>query len=203
MFIIGVLIVFVLLQNRGCVGGGEKPTSDTLIVHDTTWVQKDSLIYAKPLPAKVIYDSLYLEGKTEYLPDTNYTALKMQFDNLVKLYTALAIYADSVKLDTIGYVVVTDSIRENRIIGRTWKYDYKIPYVTTTTTITNTKGSKTQLYVGGGINTTQTLGLNSAEAGVILKTKSDKLYGLKAGSDINGNISYGFQTYWKIGKKNK
>ena len=203
MFIIGVLIVFVLLQNRGCVGGGEKPTSDTVIVHDTTWVQKDSLIYAKPLPAKVIYDSLYLEGKTEYLPDTNYTALKMQFDNLVKLYTALAIYADSVKLDTIGYVVVTDSIRENKIIGRTWKYDYKIPYVTTTTTITNTKGSKTQLYVGGGINTTQTLGLNSAEAGVILKTKSDKLYGLKAGSDINGNISYGFQTYWKIGKKNK
>jgi hypothetical protein len=203
MFIIGVLIVFVLLQNRGCVGGGEKPTSDTLIVHDTTWVQKDSLIYAKPLPAKIIYDSLYLEGKTEYLADTNYTTLKMQFDNLVKLYTALAIYADSVKLDTIGYVVVTDSIRENRIIGRTWKYDYKIPYVTTTTTITNTKGSKTQLYVGGGINTTQTLGLNSAEAGVILKTKSDKLYGLKAGSDINGNISYGFQTYWKIGKKNK
>lgn len=203
MFIIGVLIVFVLLQNRGCVGGGEKPTSDTLIVHDTTWVQKDSLIYAKPLPAKIIYDSLYLEGKTEYLADTNYTTLKMQFDNLVKLYTALAIYADSVKLDTIGYVVVTDSIRENRIIGRTWKYDYKIPYVTTTTTITNTKGSKTQLYVGGGINTTQTLGLNSAEAGVILKTKSDKIYGLKAGSDINGNISYGFQTYWKIGKKNK
>ena len=203
MFIIGVLIVFVLLQNRGCVGGGEKPTSDTVIVHDTTWVQKDSLIYAKPLPAKIIYDSLYLEGKTEYLADTNYTTLKMQFDNLVKLYTALAVYADSVKLDTIGYVVVTDSIRENRIIGRTWKYDYKIPYVTTTTTITNTKGSKTQLYVGGGINTTQTLGLNYAEAGVILKTKSDKLYGLKAGSDINGNISYGFQTYWKIGKKNK
>ena len=203
MLIIAVLIVFVLLQNRGCVGGGEKPTSDTLVVHDTTWVQKDSLIYAKPLPAKVIYDSLYIEGKTEYLADTNYTILKMQFDNLVKLHTALAIYKDSVKLDTIGYVVVTDSIRENKITGRTWKYDYKIPYVTTTTTIINTKGSKTQLYVGGGVNTTQTLGLNYAEVGVILKTKSDKIYGLKAGSDINGNISYGFHTYWKIGKKNK
>ena len=203
MFIIGVLIVFVLLQNKGCVGGGEKPTSDTLTVHDTTWVTKDSLIFAKPLPAKIIYDSLYLEGKTEYLADTNYTTLKMQFDDLVKRYTALVIYVDSVKLDTIGYVVVTDSIRENKITGRTWKYNYTIPYVTTTTTITNTKGSKAQLYVGGGVNTTQTLGLNSAEAGLILKTKSDKIYGLKAGSDINGNISYGFQTYWKIGKKNK
>jgi hypothetical protein len=70
-------------------------------------------------------------------------------------------------------------------------------------TITNQAPAKTQLYVGGGIGTTQTLGINSAEAGLILKTKSDKIYGLKAGSDINGNISYGFQTYWKIGKKNK
>jgi hypothetical protein len=155
------------------------------------------------LPAQIIHDSLFIEGKTEYLADTNYAALKVQFDNLVKMYTALAIYVDSVKLDTLGYVVVTDSIRENKITGRTWKYDYKIPFVTKTVTVTNQAPAKTQLYVGGGVNTTQTLGLHSAEAGLILKTKKDKIYGLKAGSDINGNISYGFQTYWKIGKKNK
>jgi len=203
IFIIGVLVVFVLLQNKGCVGGGDKPTSDTLVVHDTTWVKKDSLIYSKPLPAQIIHDSLFIAGKTEYLADTNYAALKIQFDNLVKMYTALAIYVDSVRLDTLGYVVVTDSIQENKIKGRSWKYDYKIPFVTKTVTITNQAPAKTQLYVGGGISTSQTLGLQAAEAGVILKTKKDKIYGLKAGSDINGNISYGFQTYWKIGKKNK
>jgi hypothetical protein len=108
-----------------------------------------------------------------------------------------------VKLDTLGYVSVTDSVRENKIIGRSWQYNYKIPFVTKTVTVTNYAKPKTQLYVGGGVNTTQTLGLHSAEAGIILKTKKDKIYGLKAGSDINGNISYGFQTYWKIGKKNK
>ena len=203
LFIIGVLVVFVLLQNKGCVGAGNHSTSDTTVVHDTTWFKKDSLIYSKPLPAKIIHDSLFIAGKTEYLADTNYAALKVQFDNLVKMYTALAIYVDSVKLDTLGYVTVTDSVRENRLMGRSWKYNYKIPFVTKTVTITNQAPSKTQLYVGGGINTTQTLGLHSAEAGLILKTKSDKIYGLKAGSDINGNISYGFQTYWKIGKKNK
>lgn len=203
LFIIGVLVVFVLLQNKGCVGGGDRSTSDTTVVHDTTWFKKDSLIYSKPLPAEIIYDTLFTKGKTEYLADTNYAALKVQFDNLVKMYTALAIYVDSVKLDTLGYVTVTDSVRENRLMGRSWKYNYKIPFVTKTVTITNQAPSKTQLYVGGGINTTQTLGLHSAEAGLILKTKSDKIYGLKAGSDINGNISYGFQTYWKIGKKNK
>jgi hypothetical protein len=203
LFIIGVLVVFVLLQNKGCVGGGSHSTSDTLVVHDTTWFKKDSLIYSKPLPAKIIHDSLFIAGKTEYLADTNYAALKIQFDNLVKMYTALAIYVDSVKLDTLGYVSVTDSVRENKLIGRAWKYNYKVPFVTKTVTITNQAPAKTQLYVGGGVNTTQTLGLHSAEAGLILKTKGDKIYGLKAGSDINGNISYGFQTYWKIGKKNK
>lgn len=203
LFIIGVLVVFVLLQNKGCVGGGDRSTSDTLIVHDTTWSVHDSLIYSKPLPAQIIHDSLFIEGKTEYLADTNYAALKVQFDNLVKMYTALAIYVDSVKLDTLGYVSVTDSVRENKLIGRAWKYNYKVPFVTKTVTITNQAPSKTQLYVGGGVNTTQTLGLHSAEAGLILKTKKDKIYGLKAGSDINGNISYGFQTYWKIGKKTK
>jgi hypothetical protein len=202
-FIIGVLVIFVLLQNRGCVTGSDRPLSDTLIVHDTTWSVKDSLIFAKPLPAKIIYDSLFIEGKTEYLADTNYTALKIQFDDLVRKYTALAIYVDSVKLDTLGYVTVTDTIQENGIKGRSWKYNYKIPFVTKTVTVTNYPKPKTQLYVGGGVNTTQTLGLHSAEAGLILKTKTDKIYGLKAGSDVNGNISYGFQTYWKIGKKNK
>jgi hypothetical protein len=203
IFIIGVLVVFVLLQNKGCVGGAEHQKSDTLVVHDTTWSVHDSIIYSKPLPAKVIHDSLFIEGKTEYLADTNYAALKIQFDNLVKMYTALAIYVDSVRLDTLGYVMVTDSVRENKLIGRSWKYDYKIPFVTKTVTVTNYAKPKTQLYVGGGISTSQTLGIQAAEAGVILKTKKDKIYGLKAGSDINGNISYGFQTYWKLGKKTK
>jgi hypothetical protein len=202
-FIIGVLVVFVLLQNKGCVGGGSHQGSDTLVVHDTTWSVHDSLIFSKPKPAKIIHDSLFIEGKTEYLADTNYAALKIQFDDLVKKYTALAIYIDSVKLDTLGYVSVTDSVRENKIIGRSWQYNYKIPFVTKTVTVTNYAKPKTQLYVGGGVNTTQTLGLHSAEAGLILKTKSDKIYGLKAGSDVNGNIMYGFQTYWKIGKKTK
>ena len=202
-FIIGVLVVFVLLQNKGCVGGGIHQGSDTLVVHDTTWSVRDSLIFSKPKPAKIIHDSLFIEGKTEYLADTNYATLKVQFDDLVRKYTALAIYVDSVKLDTLGYVTVTDTIQENGIKGRSWKYNYKIPFVTKTVTITNQAPAKTQLYVGGGVNTTQTLGLHSAEAGIILKTKKDKIYGLKAGSDINGNISYGFQTYWKIGKQNK
>ena len=203
LFIIGVLVVFVLLQNKGCIGGGDRPISDTLVVSDTVWSVKDSLIYSKPKPAKIIYDSVFIEGKPQYQADTSYAILKMQFDTLVKNHTALAIYNDSVKLDTLGYVSVTDSVRENKIIGRAWQYNYKIPFVTNTVTITNYAKPKTQVYIGGSLNTTQTLGLQSADAGLMLKTKSDKIYGLKVGSDLDGNLVYGFQVYWKIGKNKK
>lgn len=202
LFIIGVLVVFVLLQNRGCVGSNSyQQKSDTLVVNDTVWSVKDSLIYSKPKPGKIIYDSIFIEGKAQYLADTSYAVLKKQFDTLVKSHTALAIYNDSVKLDTIGYVSVTDSIRENKIIGRSWQYNYKLPFVTKTVTINNYAKPKAQVYIGGSVNTTQTLGLQSADAGLMLKTKSDKIYGLKVGSDVNGNLLYGFQIYWKIGKK--
>lgn len=204
LFIIGVLVVFVLLQNRGCIGSNSsQQKSDTLVVNDTVWLVKDSLIYSKPKPGKIIYDSIFIEGKSQYLADTNYAVLKMQFDSLVKNHTALIIYNDSVKLDTVGYVSVVDSVRENKIIGRSWHYKYNIPFVTKTVTVTNFAKPKTQLYIGGSVNATQSLGLHSAEAGVILKTKSDKIYGIKVGSDINGKVFYGFQTYLKIGKKNK
>ena len=203
LFIIGVLVVFVLLQNKGCINGGSHQKSDTLVVHDTTWSVHDSLVYSKPKPSKIIHDSLFIAGKPQYQADTNYAILKMQFDTLVKNHTALVIYNDSVKLDTLGYVSVKDSLRENKIIGRSWQYNYKIPFVTKTVTITNYAKPKAQLYLGGSINATQDLGLHSADAGLMLKTKSDQIYGLKAGSDIHGNLIYGFQIYWKIGKKNK
>ena len=204
LFIIGILVVFVLLQNRGCVGSiSSQQKSDTLVVNDTVWSVKDSLIYSKPKPGKIIYDSIFIEGKPQYLADTSYAVLKKQFDTLVKNHTALAIYNDSVKLDTIGYVSVTDSVRENKIIGRSWQYNYKVPFVTKTVTINNYAKPKAQVYIGGSINTTQTLGLQSADAGLMLKTKSDKIYGLKVGSDVNGNLLYGFQMYWKIGKNKK
>lgn len=202
LFIIGVLVVFVLLQNKGCINtatGNLK--SDTTVVHDTAWTVHDSLIYAKPKPAIIIHDTV--PTPPEMLPDTNYAALRVQYDDLLRKYLALAIYKDTVRLDTYGYVAIVDTVNMNSIKGRMYHPNYKIPTVTKTVTITNEAPPKTQLYVGGGVSTTQTLGLHSAEAGLILKTKADKIYGLKAETDIQGNISYGFQTYWKIGKKNK
>ena len=70
----------------------------------------------------------------------------------------------------------------------------------TTTTITKYAPPKSQLYVGGGIGGNKTLGVTSLNAGLLLKTKSDQIYNVTLGTSVEGQISYGFQTFWKLKK---
>lgn len=191
-----VLVAIVVLQRTGCnsIPGFERPKSDTTVVHDTSWSVHDSLIYAKPKPAKIIHDTI----PPQYLADTNYAKLKIQYDSLLKEFFALKIYADTVRLDTLGYIAIADSIQKNGLLGRVYHTNYKIPTITKTVTINNYALPKTQLYMGGGIGINKTLGVTGVEAGAVLKTKKDQLYGISVGSTVDGQLNYGFSSYWKI-----
>lgn len=191
-----VLVAVVVLQRTGCnsIPGFEIPKSDTTVVHDTTWSVHDSLIYAKPKPAKIIHDTI----PPIYLADTNYARLKIQYDSLLREFFALRIYADTVRLDSLGYIAIADSIQKNALLGRSYHTNYKIPTITKTVTINNYALPKNQLYLGGGIGINKTLGVTGVEVGGILKTKKDKIFGLTIGSTIDGQINYGFNSYWKI-----
>jgi hypothetical protein len=35
---------------------------------------------------------------------------------------------------------------------------------------------------------------------LLLKTKSDQIYNVTVGTSVEGQISYGFQTFWKLKK---
>ncbi len=200
--VIGLIILTRLGCNNG-LGFFDKPKVDTVVVRDTTWEVHDSLIVKKVPIKETIYDIDTLTLPPQYIADTNYPKLKAQFDELVKMHLSKNIYADTLKLDTLGYVSIADTIQENKLQNRGIHYNYKIPTITEKITITKQAPKRNQLYVGAGINTNKALMPQAVEAGLILKTKRDQIYGLKAGSDINGQISYGFQTYWKIGKKDK
>ncbi len=198
--VIGLIILTRLGCNNG-LGFFDKPKADTVVVRDTTWEVHDSLIVKKVPIKETIYDIDTLPP--QYIPDTAYPGLLVKYNELVKLLLSKNIYADTVKLDTLGYVAIADTIQENKLQNRGIHYNYKIPTITEKITITKQAPKRNQLYVGGGINTNKALMPQAVEAGLILKTKRDQIYGLKAGSDINGQVSYGFQTYWKIGKKDK
>ncbi len=191
VIIIVALLFTVTAQHKGC-----SPTyikDDTVILHDTTWKVHDSLIIKKLKIKEVIHDTL----PPEYIADTNYPKLKAQYDALVVAYLAKNIYADTVKLDTLGYVAVADTLHKNELLGRSYKYNYKIPTVTVTTTITKQAPPKGALFVGGGVTGNKN-GLNLLQGGLLYKSKQDKIFGLHIGINGNSQVVYGVQSFWKI-----
>jgi hypothetical protein len=191
VFVVMVLLFTVTLQHKGCVSSQIK--ADTVTLHDTAWIHHDSLIVKKLKVKEIIHDTL----PAEYIADTNYPKLKAQYDALVFAHLAKKIYADTVKIDTLGYVTVADTVHKNEIQNRSYKYNYKIPTVTVTTTITKQAPPKGALFMGGGV-TGNSNEVKSLFGGFLYKSKKDKVFGLNVGLTGNSKIVYGVQSYWKI-----
>jgi hypothetical protein len=194
-----VLVLVVVLQRTGCssIPGFERPKSDTTVLHDTSWSVHDTTIYKTLVgKGKTLHDTI--ATPPEYIADTNYPKLLIQYNDLLKKYMALVEFRDTVRIDTLGYVAILDTVNQNAIKGRSIISNYKIPFVTKTVTINNYAIPKTQLYVGGGIGINKTLGVTGVQVGAMLKTKKDQLFGLNVGSTIDGSVNYGFNSYWKI-----
>ena len=192
LILVVVALLFVLaVQHGGC--GNPNLKADTVTLHDTAWTAHDSLIVKKLKVKEVIHDTL----PQEYIADTNYPKLKAQYDALVIAYLAKNIYADTVKLDTLGYIAVADTVYKNELQNRSYKYNYKIPTVTVTTTITKQAPPKGALFMGGGVTGNKN-GLDVLHGGLLYKTKQDKVFGLHIGINGNSQVVYGVQSYWKI-----
>ena len=178
------------------VQASEAKPNDTLVVHDTTWRIHDSLIVKKvPVLKEIIVE---VESKPQMLPDTNYDNLKRQYMALLQLYLNKVIYSDTIQISTFGNITILDTISENKITKRKIKENYKIPTVKETKTITRYLPPSRSLFVGGGINTSNSIGIRGIEAGIIYKTKKDALLNVKAQIDLEGQPMYGFGYYYKL-----
>lgn len=196
LLVIAALIAVILVQ-RACNNSSElTPIIDTVTVYDTTYKQVEKVIYKKP--KLFSSDSSFVNIDPVYLPDTNYAALKIQFETLVNSHTVKNIYQDSIKLDSLGYVSLTDTVQFNSIIGRKIYYDYKIPTVYKTTTITKTAPQKRQLFIGGSLSLNKQHEDLFISTGLLYKNKKDHIIGITAGTNTEGLLYYGIQSYWKI-----
>lgn len=193
-----VLIAIIFLQ-RSChqkeIGDIVSHRDTTVVVDTVVEVHENTVTRKVPL---VKHDTSYLPIDTQYLPDPDYAVLKARFEALVKEHTARNIYSDSLRLDSIGYVIINDSVQFNKLFDRSYKYHYELPTITKTITVIEHPKKINQLYVGGGVLGNKTQGVAGAEVGLLLKNKKDQIYGVKVGSDLNGNLLYGVQGYWKI-----
>lgn len=185
-----ILAVIIILQR---INSSPDIVEKPIIVRDTVWQKKDSVIYTSPkvvqtIPLKIISE--------KYLPDPNYDKLVLQYQELVKLHLAKNIQKDSVQIDSIGFVKVTDTVQNNIVQNRKWEYNIKYPIIKET--IIEPPKKINQLYIGGGLQGNQYNIINSINGGILYKNKKDQLYGLSIGVNTNGQVVYGLSSYWKI-----
>ena len=182
-------VIIVLQRSNSSPDIIEKP----IVIRDTVWQKKDSVIYTSPkvvqtIPVKIISE--------KYLPDPNYDKLVLQYQELVKLHLAKNIQKDSVQIDSIGFVKVIDTVQNNIVQNRNWEYNLKYPIIKET--IIQPPKKVNQLYIGGGLQGNQYNIINSINGGILYKNKKDQIYGLSVGINTNGQVVYGVSSYWKI-----
>lgn len=197
LLIIGTLLAIIVIQ-KACTPSVEKPKIDTVVVTKIVYVPVHDTVYATP---KVI--TRILPGKVlppQYLPDTNYVALKKQYQRLVIEHLSKNIYEDKLILDTLGNIIIRDTTQFNKLGKRSYELNLRIPKRVDSVYVTNTvlAPPKRQVYLGIGANATQTLGTFGLRGSVLYKDKKDNIFSPSVTINTNGSIIYGIDTYFKI-----
>lgn len=191
--VIAVLALIIFLQ-RSCNGKVITEPGQPLVKTDTVWLTKDTVITKRVRIVK--RDTVYRPGDSVFIADTNCDKLKLQFERLAKSYSVRNIHHDTLYLDSLGNVFLTDTVQYNAIQKRNYRLTYKIPVVTNT--ITKMQAPRRQLYLGGGLQIrpgTLQLGM---QTGLLYKNKKDQVFGVYTLFDNLQTPYVGFSTYWKI-----
>ena len=189
-WLIATLIAIILLQ-RSCNGSNDKDLVKQTVKTDTVWKETKDTVFKTVKVTNIKY--VPLKDK-KYTVSDNCDSSKVRLDNLLKEHLVRTVYADTIKLDSLGTIVVKDTVWLNKLYGkREYIKDYKIPFVTKT--ITKKEDPKRQMYIGGNafIGTSGLL-----VPGLIYKDRKDRVYQANVGVGFNGSINYGFGMYWKI-----
>ena len=198
------LIIYVLLQWFN--PGGVMPGGRTIRIEgkkyevikydiDTLEVIKTKVVTKK---GNDIYHEVIVEKEVQIPAVIDTVAL-------LKDYYSKVLYKDVLVLpDSLGTVALTDTISQNRILGRT--FNANVRERTIREELIVKEPAKTQLYYGlNGVFNKADL-VSAVGVGLILKTKKDKIYQFNLGVNnrttdgTNGSFSpyVGFGTYWKI-----
>ena len=192
--LIAVLIVIILLQRCGGIMVPlPQSKTDTVVEmkHDTVIIKGKS----RPVFIKAERDPT-VQTETEYILSEIDSDISERFDTLVELYSMKNIYRDSVKIDTFGYVNITDTVQKNKLLGRSFTTNIVIPEKTVTITKTIYPKPTRQFYIGGGISGNKVSPINSVNGGLLYKDRRDRMFGI--GASYDGQIYYGISSYWKI-----
>jgi hypothetical protein len=157
----------------------------------------------------VKWDTVKVE-KTEYVPKIvekvviNIDTFSTPIDtvSVLKDYYAKYFYTDTIQIDTLGSIIVNDTITRNLISFRDVQSNIFIP----TTTVTNTVYLyRRELFggisIGGMINPVQSESpIDYISGELMYVNKKRNVYGFGLGIDSDFHPIISGRMYWKIGK---
>ena len=189
-YLIASLVAIIILQ-RSCNNNIDINDDKITVKTDTVWKVTKDTVFKTVNAVKTEY--IYID-KEEYKPGESIDTCKTRFNSLLKEHLVRTVYSDTLKLDSLGTVVIQDTVWLNKLYGkREYIKDYKIPFVTKT--ITKKEDPRRQMYIGGN---TFIGGSGLLTPGLIYKDRKDRVYQANIGLGIDGSINYGFGMYWKI-----
>jgi|TARA_R110002153_G_scaffold116063_1_gene259522 hypothetical protein len=152
---------------------------------------------------KVKWDTLKIDSLV-YIPrwrtkiETIHDTIPADIDTLdiLKDYYAKYFYTDTLDLDSLGNIVISDTISQNSIVFREIQPNVLIP----TTTITNTVYINNREFYGGFGIKGKSDQLNYLGGELLFKTKNKQAYSIGVGVNQEFQPVLGFGMYWKIGK---
>lgn len=151
---------------------------------DTVYVTKTATVYklGKNIPYEVLVE------KPIYIP------AKLDTTNVIRDYFSKVLYKDTLRIDSIGYISIIDTLKENKILNRSVSYEIKQPTIKDYMVVKELP--RNQFYVGGSM----IVGNSRVLAGpqISWKTKSDNIYSIDGYIDSYGNRYYGLSLNWKI-----
>ena len=139
------------------------------------------------------------EGKDIYHDTTIFVQVPVNVDTLeiIKMYFAKNVYKDTLRLpDSLGYVVLLDTISKNTIESRMFTASVKQRTIKETTIVKELP--KTKIFWGVGMGFDKVNYINNISANLLINTKCDKLYNVGFGVDINKTPFVNASIYWKI-----
>jgi hypothetical protein len=189
-YLIASLVAIIILQ-RSCNNNMDIDDNKITVKTDTVWKVTKDTVFKTVNAVKTEYISI---DKEEYKPGESIDTCKTRFNNLLKEHLVRTVYSDTLKLDSLGTVVIQDTVWLNKLYGkREYIKDYKIPFVTKT--ITKKEDPRRQMYIGGNAFIG---GSGLLTPGLIYKDRKDRVYQANVGIGFDGSINYGFGMYWKI-----
>lgn len=184
-------LVAIIISQRSCNNNIGINNDKITVKTDTVWKVTKDTVFKTVNAVKTEYISI---DKEEYKPGESIDTCKTRFNSLLKEHLVRTVYSDTLNLDSLGTVVIRDTVWLNKLYGkREYIKDYKIPFVTKT--IIKKEDPRRQMYIGGNAFIG---GSGLLTPGLIYKDRKDRVYQANIGLGIDGSINYGFGMYWKI-----